>query len=120
MGVCEEWLNVKAKTAKEFKSIFYREGSELEFKGLPAKSQENIRIALEKETLVVSLGAKLKVPKLKMIRDWFFNVNFTNFGNPIEDAFLSRMTPNHFAEDKDVQKKVVDYFASFDSSIVEV
>lgn len=120
LGVCEEWLNVKAKTAKEFKSIFYREGSELEFKGLPAKSQENIRIALEKETLVVSLGAKLKVPKLKMIRDWFFNVNFTNFGNPIEDAFLSRMTPNHFAEDKDVQKKVVDFFASFDSSIVDL
>lgn len=120
LGVCEEWLNVKAKTAKEFKSIFYREGSELEFKGLPAKSQENIRIALEKETLVVSLGAKLKVPKLKMIRDWFFNVNFTNFGNPIEDAFLSRMTPIHFAEDKDVQKKVVDYFASFDSSIVDL
>ena len=117
-GVSEEWLNVKAKTAKEFKSIFYREGNELEFKGIPAKSQENIRIALEKETLVVSLGAKLKVSKLKMIRDWFFNVNFANFGNPIEDAFLSRLIPDHFADDKEVQKNVVNYFASFDPSII--
>ena len=117
-GVSEEWLNVKAKTAKEFKPIFYREGNELDFKGIPAKSQENIRIALEKETLVVSLGSKLKVSKLKMIRDWFLNVNFTNFGNPFEDAFLSRLIPNHFADDKDVQKNVVNYFSSFDPSII--
>ena len=81
-------------------------------------SQENIKIALEKEALVVSLGAKLKVSKLKMIRDWFFNVNFANFGNPIEDAFLSRLIPDHFADDKEVQKNVVNYFASFDPSII--
>ena len=117
-GVVEEWLNVKSKTAKEFKRIFYREGNSVEFKGIPAKSQENIKIALEKETLIVSLGAKLKIDKLKMIRDWFYNVNFTNFGNPMENAFLSRLIPERFAEDKDVQKKVVDYFASFDSSII--
>lgn len=118
-GVSEEWLNVKAKTAKEFKSIFYRERNELDFKGIPVKSQENIKIALEKEALVVSLGAKLKVSKLKMIRDWFFNVNFTNFGNPIEDAFMSRLIPAHFADDKDVQRNVVKYFSSFDPSIID-
>lgn len=117
-GVSEEWLNVKAKTAKEFKSIFYREGDKLEFKGIPANSQESIKIAFEKEALVVSLGAKLKVSKLKMISDWFLNVNFANFGNPIEDVFLSRLIPDHFADDKDVQKNVVKYFASFDPSII--
>ena len=117
-GVSEEWLNVKAKTAKDFKTIFYRDGNELDFKGIPTKSQENIKIALEKETLVVSLGAKLKVAKLKLIRDWFFNVSFANFGNPIEDAFLSRLIPGKFAEDKDVQKNVVEYLASFDPSII--
>lgn len=118
VGVGEEWLNVKSKTAKEFKRIFYRDGNSVEFKGIPAKSQENLKIALEKETLIVSLGAKLKVDKLKMIRDWFYNVNFTNFGNPMENAFLSTQIPEKFAEDKDVQKKVVDYFASFDPSII--
>ena len=118
-GVVEEWLNVKSKTAKEYKSIFYRGDSGLDLRGIPAKSQENVRIALEKETLVVSLGAKLKITKLKLIRDWFYNVNFANFGNPVEDLFLSRHIPKKFAEDKDVQKNVVNYFASFDPSIVD-
>lgn len=119
-GIVEEWLNSKAKTSNEFRRVFYRgENNEIEFfKGIPSKSQENIRISLEKETLIVSLGAKLKVAKLKMIRDWFYNVNFTNFGNPIENAFLSWMTPMGFSDDKDVQKKVVEYFASFDPSII--
>lgn len=118
VGVVEEWLNVKAKSSSQFKRIFYREANEVEFKAIPLKSQENIRIALEPETLVVSLGAKLKVAKLKMIRDWFYNVNFTNFGNPMENAFLSRLIPEGFADDKNVQKKVIDYFASFDPSII--
>ena len=118
-GVVEEWLNVKAKTATGYKSIFYRDNNKLEFKGIPAKSQENIRIALEKETLVVSLGAKLKIAKLKFIRDWFYSVDFANFGNPAEDFFMSRHIPKKFAVDKNVQKKVIDYFASFDPSIVD-
>ena len=48
-GVQEEWLNVKAKTSKEFKSVFYREGNKFELDGIPGKSRENIEIALEPE-----------------------------------------------------------------------
>ena len=66
----------------------------------------------------MSLGAKLKISKLKCIRDWFYNTNFANFGNPLENAFLSSLIPDGFADSKDVQQKVVDYFATFDSSIV--
>ena len=79
-GVIEEWLNSKAKTAREYKQVFYRNRDELDLSGLPAKSQELIRISLNKEALIVSLGAKLKVAKLKSIRDWFYNTNFANFG----------------------------------------
>ena len=75
-------------------------------------------MTLEHETLIVSLGAKLKISKLKCIRDWFYDTNFTNFGNPIENVFLSSLIPDGFADNKDVQKKVVDYFATFDDSIV--
>lgn len=117
-GIGEEWLNVKSKTARSYKPVFYRNREELDLSGLPAKSQEIIRMTLEQETLIVSLGAKLKIAKLKSIRDWFYNTNFTNFGNPIENVFLSSLIPDGFADDKDVQKKVVDYFATFDSSIV--
>lgn len=117
-GIVEEWLNAKSKTARSYKTVFYRNRDELDLSGLPTKSQELIRMTLEPETLIVSLGAKLKISKLKCIRDWFYDTNFTNFGNPIENVFLSSLIPDGFADDKDVQKKVVDYFATFDSSIV--
>lgn len=117
-GIVEEWLNVKSKTARSYKPVFYRNKEELDLSGLPAKSQEIINMTLEQETLIVSLGAKLKIAKLKCIRDWFYDTNFTNFGNPIENVFLSSLIPDGFADDKNVQKKVVDYFATFDSSIV--
>lgn len=117
-GIVEEWLNVKSKTARSYKPVFYRNKEELDLSGLPAKSQEIINMTLEQETLIVSLGAKLKIAKLKCIRDWFYDTNFTNFGNPIENVFLSSLIPGGFADDKNVQKKVVDYFSTFDSSIV--
>lgn len=117
-GIIEEWLNSRSKTARNFKRIFYRNESELDLIGLPAKSQENIRIALERETLIVSLGAKLKIAKLKTVRDWFYSSNFADFGNPYEDAILSSMVPDGFVDDKSVQDKVVSYFSSFDPSIL--
>lgn len=118
-GVSEEWLNYKAKTSRgDYKKIFYRNGNELDLSGIPSKSQENLKIALENETLIVSLGAKLKIAKLKYIRDCFINNDFADFGKPIENYFLSQLIPEGFADDKKVQEKVVNYFASFDPSII--
>lgn len=117
-GVVEEWLNSKAKTAREYRQVFYRNGDELDLSGLPAKSQELIRISLNREALIISLGAKLKIAKLKSIRDWFYKINFANFGNPYENVFLSSLIPERFAEDKKVQDKVVAYFSTFDPSII--
>lgn len=117
-GVVEEWLNSKAKTAREYKSIFYRNGNELDLSGLPGKMQDIIKVSLYDEALIVSLGAKQRISKLKMIRDWFYNVNFANFGDPIENAFLSSVIPKRFIDDDAVKKKVLEYFATFDPSIV--
>ena len=118
-GVCEEWLNSKSKSSRGvYKKIFHRHGNNIDMPGIPTKSQENIRIALAKETLIVSLGAKLKIAKLKFIRDWFINNDFADFGRPIENFFLSQLIPNGFADDKKVQQNVVDYFSTFDPSII--
>lgn len=121
-GINEEWLNYKAKSSRgNFNRIFYRNesDSELDLSGLPSKIQENITLSLQKETLIVSLGAKLKIEKLKHIRDWFINNEFADFGSPVENFFLSRMLPENFAEDKSVRDKVIKYFSTFDSSIVD-
>ena len=118
--VVEEWLNSKAKTAKDYRMIFYRNRLEnqLDLTGLPEKQRENIEIALEDETLIVSLGAKLKISKLKFIREWFNYCYFVDFGNPIENAFWSSVLPERFAEDKSVQDNVLKYFSAFDPSII--
>lgn len=120
-GVIEEWLNVKAKTAKGSTKVFYRnrKTDELDLSGFTNKVKDNLAIALEKETLLVSLGSKLKVDKLKFIRDWFIKNEFTDFGKPIENFFLSNVVPVNFATDENVRKKVVDYLSAFDNSIVD-
>ena len=119
--VVEEWFYSKAKTARnKYKTIFYRKkGEELEMNGLPKRSMENIRVALEKETLIVSLGAKLKIAKLKKVRDWFLNNEVMDFGDPVEDYFRSQVLPNHFVDSREVQGNVANYLASFDESICD-
>lgn len=118
-GVTEEWLNVKAKTARKYASVFYRSTEEdtLDLSGLPKSNRDNIQVALEKQVLIVSLGAKLKVNKCKDIRDWFMANEFADFGDPFTNFFLSRRLPKGFVDDNSVQKKVIEYFASFDEHI---
>ncbi|MDD4097083.1 MAG: ATP-binding protein [Oscillospiraceae bacterium] len=120
-GVREEWLNDRAKTARgDYRRIFYRNEDEgvLDMPGLPRKSHENIRVALEKKALVVSLGAKLKIDLLKFVRDWFMDTAFADFGRPIMNYVLSTQLPQDFVSDKAVQDRVVKYFSSFDPSIL--
>nr|WP_027870866.1 ATP-binding protein [[Eubacterium] cellulosolvens] len=118
-GVTEEWLNYKTKTAREYKSIIYRsvEENELDLSGLPKPARNNIEVALDKQVLIVSLGAKLKVDKCKLVRDWFLANEFADFGNAYTNFFLSKRLPKEFVEDKVIQQKVVQYFSSFDESI---
>lgn len=118
-GVTEEWLNSKAKTARKYSTVFYRGNTEgeLDLSGFPKSSRDNIRVALEKQVLIISLGAKLKIGKCKAIRDWFMANEFADFGDPFTNFFLSRRLPKGFVTDKDVQKKVVEYFSSFDEHI---
>lgn len=118
-GVTEEWLNSKAKTARKYSTVFYRGYSdeELDLSGFPKSSRDNIQVALEKQVLIVSLGAKLKIGKCKAIRDWFLANEFADFGDPFTNFFMSRRLPKGFVEDKSVQQKVVEYFASFDEHI---
>ncbi|MCI8851010.1 MAG: ATP-binding protein [Erysipelotrichaceae bacterium] len=120
-GVKEEWLNTKAKSSRgEFKSVFYRNRDEdiLELCRLPKNCHDNIETALEKEVLIVSLGAKLKIDELKCVRDWFMKHEVVNYGNPVENLVLSRFIPKGFADDPAVRAQVVDFISTFDESIV--
>jgi AAA15 family ATPase/GTPase len=116
--VLEEWLYSKAKTAREYKTVFYRntESKVLDFK-ISGTSEENIKTALEDETLIVSLGAKLKIPVLKSVYNWFMNNETIDFSNDVESLIVGGRHPKGFA-DINVQDKVVNFIQSFDDSIV--
>lgn len=118
-GVTEEWLNSKAKTAANYKRIFYRSliEKELDLSGFPKNKRENIEVALEKQVLIISLGAKLKVKKCKEIRDWFLANEFADFGNVVTNLFMSRRLPKDFPDDELIQQKVIEYFSTFDAHI---
>ena len=112
-GVTEEWLNSKAKTARKYSTVFYRGSNdeELDLSGFPKSSRDNIQVALEKQVLIISLGAKLKISNCKTIRDWFMQNEFADFGDPFTNFFLSRRLPKGFVTDKNVQEKVVEFFS---------
>lgn len=116
-GVIEEWLNSKAKTAREYKAVFYRDTKTMDLSGLPKSSKDIIELALEKQVLIISLGAKLKVAKCKMIRDWFLGNEFADFGDPVTSYFMHTRLPKGFVRDPKVQNDVVKYFSSFDETI---
>lgn len=118
-GITEEWLNTKAKSAREFKSVFYRntEKQELDLRGIAKVSRDNIEVALNRQVLIISLGAKLKVEKCKQIRDWFLLNEFADFGDEMTNLFLSRALPEGFVEDEKVREDVLKYFSSFDKQI---
>ncbi|MCH4007171.1 MAG: ATP-binding protein [Eubacterium sp.] len=116
LGIAEEWLNTQAKTSTKVRRIFYRNRDELDLSGIPKKQQDNLKIALQPETLIVSLGAKLKIDMLTFIRNWFLKVEITNFGDPFENVLMARQLPDNFS-DEHVQQKVLDYLHTFDPSI---
>lgn len=117
-GVVEEWLNYKNKSSKKFKSVFYRSENELDLSGISEKLRENIKVSLEKETLILSLGSFLKISEFKLVSNWFLQNRITNFGDPKENEDLSHRAPKGFADSKSIQDQVLRYLASFDNSII--
>lgn len=118
-GVFEEWLNQKARTGRKYNRVFYRGRNEMDLSGIEAKHRENLKVALSNKTLLVSLGAKLNVERLKPAFFFFASIEITNFGEPGENSWLSNLTPDNFAEDAAVRKNVIKFFSSFDDSIVD-
>ena len=118
-GITEEWLNKKDKESDDYSLVFYRGGdhNELDLSGIPENSQQNIKVALEEQVLIVSLGAKLKINECKEIRNWFLVNRFTDFSSPVSDMLLTRSLPDNFIESREEQKSVVNFLASFDRHI---
>lgn len=115
--VTEEWFNSKARTSRSYRRIFYRDKDGLDLSGIAGESRSNIRVALNDQTLIISLGAKLKIAKCKLVRDWFYQNEVADFGDMFTSYVLSKRLPPGFVTDSAVQRDVVQYLATFDDSI---
>lgn len=116
-GVTEEWLNRKAKTSKESKSIFYRNIREntLDLKGISSEFRKNIETSLKDRVLIISLGDALRVDICEKIYDWFANNKFDNFE---KKSRLNRTIHiSKIADDIEEQEKTVKFLGIFDESI---
>ncbi len=118
--VTEEWLNSKSKTGRKYKQIYSREGGKPNMPGLPKKYQGNIQISLQDETLILSLGAKLRLEKLEKIYNWFGKLMILNYGDPMENMRLSRLMPAELARDPRLKKELIDYLSTFDGHITDL
>jgi len=116
----EEWLFYKSKSGRQYKSIFYRntESNQLDFDKIPPGQADNIKTSLQPEALIVSLGEMLNVSILQMVYNWYLDNEVIDFSNDYESLFRSNKLPKNFVDDTGVQSKVVQFFNSFDESIV--
>ena len=119
-GIAEEWLRTKAKTVDSYRDIFYRNNKDdtLELNNIPKKQKENIEISLRNETLVVSLGDRLKVNILEKVYDWFADIQLINYGSLGEVFFRENILPIGFADDESVREDMVKYLSTFDKDII--
>ena len=115
----EEWLYYKAKTSRDdFKNVFYRSKDENDFGGLEKDKIKNIEVSMQKETLILTLGAKLNETLLKNIYDWFSNILYIDFGNIAESVMVYQGAGvSRSMLEKRIQDDVIKYMAAFDESI---
>lgn len=123
-GVCEEWLRSNSKTGiirnSDYKVIFHRKrGEETYYNSRLMKYKKNLEISLDNKTLLVSLGAKLKVKELVEVRNWFIKNDVFDCSSIVFDAVYSRKIPQNVVDNNDAKNKLLDFMRSFDDSIID-
>ena len=118
----EEWLYYRAKTSREkFKLVFYRGKNEDDFSGIEKSIVENIQISMQKETLVLTLGAKLNEELLSKIYLWFSKNMSLNYGDAAQNLLLSQFfSMNQNIVNEKVREDMTKYISSFDNAIIGI
>lgn len=111
--VLEEWLNVKAKTSKDSRQLFYRDRESVEGK-VELKKLKN---ALSKEALLLSVGAKLQNEDCKRVRDFFYQIEILRDEDGVQQALQNRFIPQNLYSNVSFQKNLLSFLQSFEPSI---
>lgn len=116
----EEWLRYRAKTSRDdFKNIFYRSKNKNDFSGIEKEKIRNIEVSIQKETLLLTLGAKLNEKQLGEIYNWFASIIVLILGKERENMLLqSGWGISRLMLEKRMQIDMVKFLSTFDDSIV--
>lgn len=121
-GVKEEWLNYREKTMSgEYNSIFYRNRDQkiLDLNGLAEDTRKKIKLLLEKEVLILSIGLKLDLKSLKVVCDYFLKNKLISFDEVVGSLNYQKIA-KEIENNEKASNDLVEYLASFDSAIVGV
>ncbi len=121
-GITEEWLNLKARTARKFSRVFYRNESQgvLEFCRGEKAGRSRIAASLNRQTLVLSLGAEFSIENLRRIREWFSSIVFRNSTDFLLLPGPESLFPEGFPDDLPLQEDLAKYLSDFDDSILGI
>ncbi|MBP5621340.1 MAG: ATP-binding protein [Thermoguttaceae bacterium] len=116
--IIEEWLSYKenGKTAN-FKTVFTRDGDEIESSVFSEVARSSIKEMLNPETLVVSLGGKLKIPECETVLKAFVSYRTVSFNSPFETFLRSTFFSHWFNSDEKKREDLAAFLATFDPSI---
>lgn len=117
--ILEEWLSYEEPgKASGATAVFTRDDGEVKSDLFTPDILNTLKKTLNPDTLVVSLGSKLKIPECDRIFKAFISYRTISFSLPVETFVRSTLTyPPRFDADEAVQKKVAEYLATFDPSI---
>lgn len=112
-GVVEEWLNVKAKSARSSRTVFYRKREEegATFTGFPATEQKYLAKALRPTMLLLSLGGVLNIGTCVEMYNWFATCAVIN---------QSSLPDFRDLPEKNGHDELIEFLASFDASIIGI
>ena len=116
--ILEEWLSFKEGTSAEYKTVFTRELNKIESPCFSKETVNTLERALNKETLVISLGSKTKVRECETVFKVFTSFRTISFSSPIETFVRSSLNYYSHAESyNESRPDIASFLAKFDPSI---
>lgn len=115
--ILAEWLyGGKIAPAEQYRQIFSRKGNELDLKGITKKYRQHLLNRVNKENLLLSLGAKQGIPELSLIYDQFLKINIADS----KRLYNRNELPSCFFNDLKQQAELAEYLSLLDPSIVKL
>ncbi|WP_022749897.1 AAA family ATPase [Lachnobacterium bovis] len=113
--ITAEWLNVKARTTKNYRIVFSRKGNNIIKSILSRNETELLEKVISDNVLIATAAKNLKIYSCSNIYDFFKKNVFAS--EDIGKEFLAKDLSKEFIDDKEFLSNMLDTFRTFDKTI---